>query len=866
MAEVIDSLQVEIGASAAEAAKGIGVLTSALKRAASQVSGIVEPLKAISAALDNMKSMTNGVGPAMTKISTALSAFKAIPAPAITSIKKITAQLESMNTTSNKLQDSNSSINQLNTTLARLAVIGDLKVHAQALRRFGGLDFSPTTNSLRELITEMERLRDAIPESLRPFLAIGLNAKYSDKIKGVKEEYDSLGKSLEMVQKATGAKRLSLFAGMDQAKAGKSLKEKVEKPPENPLKDFDVDVAERVSPLIDDIRIKLQSAAVYQNEVKKVLSTNITKDIDPSKLKAVETSPGAAETATVGEEALESSVVIGKSRDDLVAAMKVAAEQLNIASNEIEGIKTQVSAEDFKKLGLEEVEKGISADINIDDLSPDLKNAEDITSRLKTNFVDVSLNLADAGKNLRALVTEANTLSGALKGSDGGVSDIKGAMKGVNSELKKGDKNFSTLFKHVSQYRLVRVMLRQAFQMAQEGLNQYVKTNEGANESASKLLSVYNGITAVLGVFIGTLMQAVEPILTSVGDILIDLVNRINEFFAALSGQTSYSKVIKQNADYAASIADVNGQLFEFDKFTTMSGNNQPAMFETVETSLSGFGSSLNVFESLQDIFGVMLDAVSELLPLVSVLLEVLAPIVSIWLKLASILGKAVWGIIGGIIKGITDGLQSLWDLLSPHLMPAMEWIDDLLTKISTGLDALKNGLSGLSPQVRILLNVLGLLITTLGTVAIMATIARGALTGGKLLLAELATLAVGVGLMTTLVNNTQKATKEIAGYASGGIMREDGFFHMSKGEVVGTFYDGTSFMANQHKGESTFANVAYTGTIQALHDYANLKQPETSSDNNSPLEVAFNVDGRTLARTVYPHIKAEHVRVGGVL
>ena len=79
--------------------------------------------------------------------------------------------------------------------------------------------------------------------------------------------------------------------------------------------------------------------------------------------------------------------------------------------------------------------------------------------------------------------------------------------------------------------------------------------NNAANQSISMLISSLNYLKASLGAAFAPILTVVAPILSAFMDMLARAAQMVGAFFAALTGQSTYTAVTKSNTNYAASIS-----------------------------------------------------------------------------------------------------------------------------------------------------------------------------------------------------------------------------------------------------------------------------------------------------------------------
>ena len=146
--------------------------------------------------------------------------------------------------------------------------------------------------------------------------------------------------------------------------------------------------------------------------------------------------------------------------------------------------------------------------------------------------------------------------------------------KKTNKESKKSSSffgNFAKSIGRIALYRAIRAGLSAIVKYAKEGLAYFVQYDNATNKAMSNIINSGNQVKATLGATLGTIVKQFEPIITSLSDLAVDLVNNLNMALAVMQGDDYYYKAIKNNEDYAKSLKKTNNELLSFDKFESLS-------------------------------------------------------------------------------------------------------------------------------------------------------------------------------------------------------------------------------------------------------------------------------------------------------
>ena len=341
--------------------------------------------------------------------------------------------------------------------------------------------------------------------------------------------------------------------------------------------------------------------------------------------------------------------------------------------------KTQASVRELERFEykLREIEiaqaKQRAMDLKYQGLTTDkdtLKSAKELSrlqselERAKEKFYAMSA----AGKNTKGIEKYIKLLSKRIRefGADGKKSD--GVFKKLWGRIR-----------NVSIYRSIRTVLKSITQGFEEGINNFVQYSDEANATMSNINGSLQQIRNTMGIAMVSALQALEPIIISASNALINLLDAFNLAMAKMAGKTTYNKAIKNVDDYAASVDNAKGALADFDKFRTL---------DAEQTDPTEMFSEEKIDENesrLSDFFGSILKFIKEIWNTISTVWQDLTDL-GIWDILIDVFGDVadiiavVVKLIGGIIKGLHDmgalktvlyGLIVVWGLYKAAAMSA---------------------------------------------------------------------------------------------------------------------------------------------------------------------------------------------------
>lgn len=187
---------------------------------------------------------------------------------------------------------------------------------------------------------------------------------------------------------------------------------------------------------------------------------------------------------------------------------------------------------------------------------------------IKTMATQFGMSTDDVRAKIAELMAAENGLTGAAQETTDAMNSINGAADEQKKSLKeliiganglKGafKRMFPTIsglakrFRQLVKYRMLRAVIRQIAEGFKVGYENYYRYSEAIGGSfapamdsaASSLLQMKNSI----GAAVAPLMQSLVPVLQTVVNFFVGLINYANQFFALMRGQSTWSRATKQN-------------------------------------------------------------------------------------------------------------------------------------------------------------------------------------------------------------------------------------------------------------------------------------------------------------------------------
>ena len=287
------------------------------------------------------------------------------------------------------------------------------------------------------------------------------------------------------------------------------------------------------------------------------------------------------------------------------------------------------------------------------------------------------------------------------------------AIMGLGTSAKKSNKGIKGGLMNILKYglgiRSVFVLVNKLRSAIKESFESIAKIDAPTNKAISSVISALGQLKNSLGAAFQPIVTAIAPYLTQLISMLSAAINKIGEFFAALTGQKYYLKATKVQTDYAKSLDkttkatkkanQAQRQLAGFDELNVLSANSSGGggssdnttdpskMFEKVPlTGVSDFfkrikeafangdyeGIGRIVAEKINAIFQKINDAIS-------------------WDKIGPTITKYV-NMICGVFNGLIDGID--WSLIGSTIGNGLNSLINTIYLLITGINWTELGTS----------------------------------------------------------------------------------------------------------------------------------------------------------------------------
>lgn len=339
--------------------------------------------------------------------------------------------------------------------------------------------------------------------------------------------------------------------------------------------------------------------------------------------------------------------------------------------------------------------------------------------------------------------------------------------------------------------------------------------NKTLNNTANQM-RIMSESAKELGVWVGKLIEIyIAPAIPYINAFIITLKNIAQAVVKSLPEYSEFDGTIKGYEETAEAMEQVNGKLLDFDKFRSLSGNEENDL---------GLGIDEKLIEGLARYQSILANVTNKATELAEKWTNFfIDEETGEWTEEAKILGatlKSIAGIITTLLSmklvaWIIHITTSIFALTSTMSMGAIIF-KNIFVGISAAVGAFMyfdTLLSNIEPNARKFFSWLSIIIGGLGTILGIILAIQGGLKGG---LGGAIVAGLGAGILIAGIKNAVSANADLQTRKNGGLV-EDGLFTMNKGEVMGTFDDGTSIVANNQQIISGIKQGVYQAVSSAL-------------------------------------------------
>ena len=280
--------------------------------------------------------------------------------------------------------------------------------------------------------------------------------------------------------------------------------------------------------------------------------------------------------------------------------------------------------------------------------------ATERASRFRSVLERIKTAASEAGKRLKEMHKDAE------KGSDKSTSKLRELWESL---------------KRIAMYRLLRTIIKEITQGIKEGIDNMYQWSKAFNGTfaqamdslATSALYMKNSFATLLE----PLIESIAPIIENIVNKIADAIDMVNQFFAILRGQSSWTRAIRTQVEYAEAVEDTTSAAKELKK--TILGFDELNLLNDPNSGSSKKGKKIPDYASMFEEVPIenanegIRKVAEKVLEIVEKIRDVMAEYDITWkdiLKTAGLIGAAIllWKFADKFDKGLSAllGLNKL--------------------------------------------------------------------------------------------------------------------------------------------------------------------------------------------------------------
>lgn len=502
-------------------------------------------------------------------------------------------------------------------------------------------------------------------------------------------------------------------------------------------------------------------------------------------------------------------------------------EELLAKSSRLKKEAGEILKADRASLRLDAAEKSLKEfELSLDPAKQKMLELKKQLELAETAFIK----FASAGRQ-----TEA-TKSG-LENAKKQIVGLKKEMDKLQESTHKSSGAFGKLFgriRNIGIYRTIRSVMKFFTQGISEGLQGLAQYSGEVNDSMSNIKNSMQQVTNTLAISFASVLQSLEPIITTLTDTLVDLVNSFNLALAKMQGKNVYMKAKKSADAYAESAK--KAQKFSFDTFEVLSGGDNKTATKDLFDEASVEEDANEMSKLFEHIIEVIQSVGKTLFTVFQSLLNsgILDAILDIIEDVASVISDIIVSLIeSGAMKSIIDATKVVFNIIG-SIVKALAAMISYLNKIG----ALKPLLIGIATA-----------FVAIKVAAIGAAIANAAAFIMQNPWLNIGLALAGIAAIGGIVAGITMLTSNVQGFADGGFTTANFIATNENGkrEWVGRNAGATAVVNDTQMSDIMYGAVrdgCYQGILQAMYE-------SPSASANGTGEFILKVDSNVLGRVV---------------
>lgn len=509
---------------------------------------------------------------------------------------------------------------------------------------------------------------------------------------------------------------------------------------------------------------------------------------------------------------------------------------------------------------------------------------------------------AEALRSLEAVISEYEKAKAAYDAGTGSMERLAAATVKLNSKYQElasslnrlsseqnkanhgeGKSTFLQFLlgkaKSLAVYKLIKAVLAKVAQMVTKAFQKMALISNTFNDDMSRLTASFQLVADKIAAMLGPIIQLITPFIEYLSQALGKILDKINQMFNAVAGNDAWIQARYQVEDYAEAVRKANKTqgIDELNKLDTQQNNMIEVKLEGTE-NLKAVGevlkSVLTIIQAAIDpLVNILVPVLGQVATLVGAIFTALEPLLALVTTIITFISSVLGGVLGFLIDNILGPIVNFLATMISHLellIPLataflLLWATFNWDKVIMGLVMMVLQFKALKIKIAAaIVAAKNWIITSLKTVAmniknaISAWIAEKAY--WKLALAAIAAAgmlaAVVAGIVMTavasassVVDSNESSGPDTVAMATGGVVNAPTLAMVGEGKYP---------EAVVPLGQSP----QFTSMKQGIaEEVVSLMGTRNGARNDRP--VILNIDGRTLARALWPDLINTQYQVG---
>jgi hypothetical protein len=252
-----------------------------------------------------------------------------------------------------------------------------------------------------------------------------------------------------------------------------------------------------------------------------------------------------------------------------------ASSGIEALTTSLSALKRTVNKSLIGKLGelssaLDSVKAPITVNMNV-------KGMDELKSAVNAATVDASANMGkikasteQAAGGFTTITSEAKRAKQELKSAGNAAGEAGKNLKEAGASAKRGASGlnkFVSSLKRIALYRAIRFILKNITSAIKEGTQNLVQYSAAiggidasrANATMSQFASIGMQVKNTIGSALMPVLNALMPVIQTLANWFIIAANAVNQFFAAISGASMWTKAKEYAVDYADGLGKAAG-------------------------------------------------------------------------------------------------------------------------------------------------------------------------------------------------------------------------------------------------------------------------------------------------------------------